>query len=186
VPAIPPKSFDQYPWWMRFLFRRQKRTYGEVLTPSLLWGRSPKVFATFGLLYAAFERRSSPLPPALRSLVMVRVSQINHCAFCIDMNSATLLKRGIPLSKLEALPNWRASNLFSDEERLALEYAESMTTPTLGVGEELRGRLKNRFSEDAIVELTGLIAFQNMSAKFNAALAIPPQGLCIIPPNPNI
>jgi len=171
---------------MRFLFRRQKRTYGEVLTPSLLWGRSPKVFATFGLLYAAFERRSSPLPPALRSLVMVRVSQINHCAFCIDMNSATLLKRGIPLSKLEALPNWRASNLFSDEERLALEYAESMTTPTLGVGEELRGRLKNRFSEDAIVELTGLIAFQNMSAKFNAALAIPPQGLCIIPPNPNI
>ena len=186
MPAISPKPLDQYPWWMRLLIRKQKRTYGEPLLPALLWGRSPRVFAAFALLYAAFERRSSPLPPPLRLLVMVRVSQINHCAFCVDMNSATLIERGISMSKLEGLANWNGSNLYTDDERVALEYAESVTLPTLGVSDDLRRRLKDRFTDDALIELTGLIAFQNMSAKFNSALDIPAQGLCVVPPRPAV
>ncbi|MBI4274816.1 MAG: carboxymuconolactone decarboxylase family protein, partial [Rhizobiales bacterium] len=46
----------------------------------------------------ALDRRSSPISPALRSLITVRVLQINHCAFCIDINSATLLKRGVSMA----------------------------------------------------------------------------------------
>ena len=49
------------------------------------------------------------------------------------------------------------------------------------VDDDLRLRLKQRWSEDAIVELTGLIAFQNLSSKFNAALAVPAQGFCRLP-----
>ncbi len=82
-----------------------------------------------------------------------------------------------------ALPDWRNSNLYSDEERLALEFAEAVTITEPGVSDDLRARLKTRWNDDTIVELTGLIAFQNLSSKFNSALDVPPQGFCMIPNN---
>lgn len=176
---VSGKPLRDYPWFIRLFFWKQKRSYGRVLEPGLVWGRSPKVFAAVALLYGALDRRSSPLPPALRSLVTVRVSQINHCAFCVDINSATLAKRGVGMNKVEAVGTWRESPLFTPDERLALEYAEAMTIAD--VGAELRQRLAHRWDEDTIVELTGLIAFQNLSSKFNAALDIPAQGFCVMP-----
>lgn len=182
--AISAKPLHRYPLFIRLFFWKQKRTYGQVLVPGLLWGRSPWVFAAVALLYGALNRRRSPLSPALRSLVTVRVSQINQCAFCVDINSDTLLKRGVALEKVEALASWRTSPLFSEDEKLALEYAEAMTISDRGVGDDLRERLKRRWSEDYVVELTGLIAFQNLSSKFNAALDVPSQGFCMAPPKP--
>ena len=179
--VVSAKEIADYPWFIRFFFWKQKRTYGRVLDPGLLWGRSPWVFAAVALLYGALDRRSSPLSPALRSLVTVRVSQINHCAFCVDINSATLTKRGVPMEKIDALAAWRDSPLFTPDEKLALEYAEAMTITEPGVSDELRARLKRHWPDDVIVELTGLIAFQNLSSKFNAALDVPPQGFCSIP-----
>lgn len=176
---IETKSLTDYPWFIRLFFWKQRRTYGRVLDPGLLWGRSPWVFASVALLYGALDRRSSPLRPALRSLVTVRVSQINHCAFCVDINSATLAERGVKTDKIDALSDWRSSLLFDEEERLALEYAEAITVNQ--VADELRVRIKKRWSDDAIVELTGLIAFQNLSSKFNAALDVPAQGFCRVP-----
>lgn len=178
---ITPKPVSSYPWWVRIFFWKQRLSYGRILDPSLLWARSPKVFASVALLYGALNRSSSPLSPALRSLVTVRVSQINQCAFCVDINSATLAQRGVPIEKIEQLSQWRVSSLFSADERLALTYAEAVTMPSPGVTDELREKLKVRWDEDAIVELTGLIAFQNLSSKFNAALDVPSQGFCKLP-----
>src|SRR5476651_911090 len=135
--TIAAKPLSQYPWFVRLFFWKQKWTYGRILDPGLLWGRSPWVFAAVALLYGALDRRSSPLPPALRSLVTVRISQINHCAFCVDINSATLLKRGVSMQKMDALANWQSSTLFTPGERLALEYAEAMTASGAGVTDDL-------------------------------------------------
>jgi AhpD family alkylhydroperoxidase len=186
MPFVTARPIAEYPWYVRLFFWKQRRTYGRVLDPGLLWGRSPKVFAAVAMLYGALDRRSSPLSPALRSLVTVRVSQINHCAFCVDINSATLAKRGVPMEKIDALGTWRESLLFSPEERLALEYAEAMTVTHPGVGDDLRQKLKQQWNGDTIVELTGLIAFQNLSSKFNAALDVPAQGFCILQKGPSI
>lgn len=181
MPPVTARPISEYPWYARLLFWKQRRTYGRVLDPGLLWARSPKVFAALALLYGALDRRSSPLSPALRSLLTVRVSQINHCAFCVDINSATLIKRGASLEKIAALGSWRDSTLFGADERLALEYAEAMTTQHPGVSDNLRSRLKLQWTDETIVELTALIAFQNMSSKFNAALDVPSQGFCVLP-----
>lgn len=180
--TIPAKQLSEYPWYVRLFFWKQKKTYGRILDPGLIWGRSPKVFASVALLYGALDRRSSPLAPALRSLVTVRVSQINHCAFCVDINSATLAKRGVMMDKIDALSTWRKSALFNPDEILALEYTEAMTITTAGVSNDLRTKLKSQWDDDTIVELTGLIAFQNLSSKFNAALDVPSQGFCRLPP----
>ena len=178
---VQTKPLAAYPWFIRAFFWKQEKTYGRVLEPGLLWGRSPWVFAALALLYGALNRKRSPLDPALRSLVTVRVSQINHCAFCIDINAATLLKRGVAMDKVEALQDWRESDLFSDLERDALDYAEAMTRSDREVDDALVSRLKHYFDDDGLVELTGLIAFQNMSSKFNSALDVPAQGFCRIP-----
>jgi AhpD family alkylhydroperoxidase len=176
---VSAKPLREYPAFIRLFFWNQKRKYGRVLDPGLLWGRSPVVFAAVALLYGALDRRGSPLLPALRSLVTVRVSQINHCAFCVDINSATLQKRGVSDSKIDELHDWKGSTLFSADERLALEYAEAMTLNQ--ISDDLRARLKTQWNENTIVELTGLVAFQNLSSKFNAALDVPAQGFCSLP-----
>ena len=87
------------------------------------------------------------------------------------------------MEKVDALPQWQDSALFDSEERLALEYAEAMTLNR--VDDDLRARLKAHWSDDALVELTGLIAFQNLSSKFNAPLDVPAQGFCRVPRPPS-
>jgi AhpD family alkylhydroperoxidase len=134
-------------------------------------------------LYGVLDRRSSPLDPVLRSLVTVRISQMNWCQFCVDINSATLAKRSGSQAKVEALESWRESNQFDAKEKAALEYAEAMTDSTRRVTDEMVIRLREFFEDDAIVELTGLIAFQNLSSKFNSALDVPAQGFCRLPPH---
>jgi AhpD family alkylhydroperoxidase len=178
---ISPKPLRAYPWYLRPFFWNQRRKYGAVLDSALAWARAPRLFLGVAILYGMIDRRSSPLEPALRSLVTVRVSQINHCRFCVDLNSATLVKRGASLAKVEALERWRESALFDARERTALEYAEAMTYSDRGVDDALVARVKREFDDDAVVELTGLVAFQNLSSKFNGALAVPPQGFCRMP-----
>jgi AhpD family alkylhydroperoxidase len=169
------------PWYLQPFFWNQRRKYGSVLDASLLWARSPKLFLGVAILYGMIDRSSSPVDPCLRSLLTVRVSQINHCRFCIDLNSATLLRRGASMDKIMALENWRNSSLFDERERAALDYAEGMTRSDIQIENDHFQNLRAHYEDDAIVELTGLVTFQNMSSKFNGALDIPSQGFCQLP-----
>ena len=178
MPFIDTPVEHHFPWYVRLFFWNQKRRYGAVLEPARLWGRSPRVFATLALLYGALDRRSSPIEPTLRSLVSVRVSQINWCAFCVDINSANVLKRGVEQAKLTELATFETSTRFSEREKAALSYAEAMTYSENQTTAMHFERLRAEFDDDAIVELTALIAFQNLSSKFNAALNVTPQGFC--------
>ena len=178
MPVITTPADYRFPWYVRLFFWNQKRRYGAVLEPARLWGRTPKVFAAVALLYGALDRRSSPIEPALRSLITVRVSQINWCAFCVDINSALALKRGGSLDKLAELDRFESSALFSEREKAALAYAEAVTCSDRRPTAEYLARLRHHFDDDAIIELTGLIAFQNLSSKFNAALGVEAQGFC--------
>lgn len=168
----------RYPWYVRLIFAFQRRRYGAELESARLWGRIPRAFLALTLLYRALDRNSSPIEPALRSLLTVRVSQINWCEFCVDLNSAAALERHVPETKLDALKDFEHSPFFSDREKAALAYAETMTRSTGKADATLMAELKRHFDEDAIIELTALIAFQNLSSKFNATLGVPPQGFC--------
>jgi AhpD family alkylhydroperoxidase len=169
-----------YPWYVKLFFWNQKRRDGQVLEPAKLWGRSPKVFVALALLYGALDRKSSPIEPSLRSLITVRVSQINWCKFCVDINSMMVLKRGNSEAKLADLARFSLSPLFTEREKAALYYAEKVTLSDAQVSAENREKLSLHFTENEIIELTGLISFQNMSSKFNAALDVQPQGFCKI------
>lgn len=178
---ISAKPLRTYPWYLRPFFWSQRRNYGEVLVPGLLWGRVPRVFMAVAILYGVLDRWRSRIDPVLRSLVTVRVSQLNWCRFCVDINSATLARRTGSMDKVQALEGWRESDLFDARERAVLDYAEAMTCSDLQVTDAMVECLREYFDEDAVVELTGLIAFQNMSSKFNSALDVPAQGFCTLP-----
>ena len=175
---ITIKELCKYPFFLHPFFWNQKRKYGVVLNPALLWARVPKLFTAVAILYGVLDRKGSPLNPILRSLVTVRVSQINCCDFCVDINSATLAKRTGSMNKIENLLNWKESEVYSEKEKVVLEYTEAITDTNLRVNEELMSRVKNFFDDDTVIELTGLIAFQNLSSKFNSALDVEAQGFC--------
>lgn len=174
---IRPKINHEYPWWIRIVFFFQKRKYGAVPEPLLLWGRIPQVMKGFLAMFRAFNRKNSPLDPQLRALICTKVSQINACAFCVDMNSALFLKWGGD-DKLTDLKNFQTSSKFNQKEKTALKYAEIVSQSHSEIEESLFLELKQYFSDDAIVELTALIAFQNMSSQFNTALGTSAFGFC--------
>lgn len=84
-------------------------------------------------------------------------------------------------AKLRDAVNWRDSARFSQAERLALDYAERITTTGQRVDEDLFARLKAHFTEAQIVELTAAVALENFRSKFNPPLGIEAQGFCLIP-----
>ena len=76
-----------------------------------------------------------------------------------------------------ALADYAVSPLYNEEEKTALEYADQITITGREVSEELFSRLRNFYDDDALVELTEIIAWENASSKFNRALRIPSQEL---------
>jgi len=184
MPIIATPSDYRFPWYVRLFFWNQKRRYGGVLESARLWARMPKVFAALALLYGALDRRTSSIESTLRSLITVRVSLINGCHFCVDLNSFLVLRRGLDPEKLAAIADFDTSPLFSEREKAALAYAEAVTDSGRRPASKHFEQLRRHFDDDAIVELTALIAFQNLSSKFNAALGVEPQGFCPVIPKP--
>ncbi len=84
---------------------------------------------------------------------------------------------GIPDEKILAMAEYATSPLYSEVERVTLEYADCMTITGREVSDELFARLRTFYSDDELVELTEIIAWENASSKFNRALRIPSQGL---------
>lgn len=170
---------QKLPGSLRPIVAMQEKHFGAVLNPTRWWARYPYLFWLIALFVGFLERRRAKIDAVTRSLVMTRVSQLCHCEFCIDANGLLLAQRSGSMDKVLAVANWPQETMFSERERAALAYADAMTATPPAVGDDLKATLKAHFDERAITELTALIAFQNLSARFNAALDIPAQGLCV-------
>jgi len=119
----------------------------------------------------------SGLRYALVHLLYLRASQINGCAYCIDLHTRDLLKGGMSQEKLVLLPVWReAGELFSEQERAALAWCETVTNVSqTGIPDQEYEAVKSHFSEKQLVDLTmaiGLInAYNRMAISFRATPA---------------
>jgi AhpD family alkylhydroperoxidase len=121
---------------------------------------SPTVYAAF--LQASKALENCELDVQLIELVYLRVSQINGCAFCLEMHSKALRKQGIEQVKLDALAGWRVSHQFSDRERAALAWAEDLTDIARTRAEDaVYEPLLAWFSATEISDLTFAISLMN-------------------------
>lgn len=102
-----------------------------------------------------FVRKSSKLEPPLIELVKMRASQINGCAFCIDMHSKDARVQGETEQRLYALNAWRETPFFTDRERAALAWTEAVTLVSEGhVPDDVYEDARRQFSEEELVNLT--------------------------------
>jgi AhpD family alkylhydroperoxidase len=105
----------------------------------------------------------SGLPPALVDLIYLRVSQINNCAYCLDIHTRDLLKKGQKIEKLALVQAWaEAGHLFDERERAALAWAETVTrVAETGVPDEAYQAARAVFEERELVDLTIAIGLMN-------------------------
>jgi uncharacterized peroxidase-related enzyme len=181
VSWIDPPPPRAHAWPVRLLLALLARDGRRPSASVRQWARTPRAFLSFLALYQALDRRGSPIDAGLRALVMARVSQVARCASCVDLNGARALERGVSPERVAALAEHATSPLFDARERAALGFADAVTAGA-AVPEDVRRALRAAgFDDDAIVELAALVAFQNMSSRFNAALDVPAEGLCAVP-----
>jgi alkylhydroperoxidase family enzyme len=90
------------------------------------------------------------------------------------------MQAGLSEDKIQEVERFATSPRFDERERLALECAEAMTITGRDVTDELFARVRARYSEDEVVELTAAVALENFRSKFNRALRIGAQGFCVI------
>jgi len=103
-----------------------------------------------------------PLDNVIIELAFLRVSQINGCAYCLDMHSKALRKMDVAQTKLDQLAGWQVSHAYSERERAALAWAESMTLiAATGAPDSVYEPLKVHFSDVEISELTFAIGLMN-------------------------
>jgi AhpD family alkylhydroperoxidase len=115
-----------------------------------------------GLLATSKALSESSLGVPLVELIYLRISQINGCAFCLDKHSASLRENGVPQRKLDQLAGWRVSELFDARERVALQWAETLThVAENSAPDERYTPLKEHFTDTEISDLTLVISLMN-------------------------
>lgn len=106
--------------------------------------------------------QSSEIPARLRALVELRTSQINGCAYCVDMHSREARTAGETQQRLDCLPVWRETEFYDERERAALAWAESVTLVSqTGVPDSVFEEMRRQFTEKEVVDLTLIIATMN-------------------------
>jgi AhpD family alkylhydroperoxidase len=135
---------------------------------------SPEGYKAFGGVYMTLQK--SALPNELINLVYLRVSEINGCAYCIDMHSRDLLKSGLDVEKLVLVPVWRdAGKVFSGRERAALAWAETVTqVAETGVPDQDYDAAAAEFDDRELADLTYAIALMNAFNRFGISFRSTP------------
>lgn len=137
--------------------------------------QSPELFNKLAALNMQISR--SGLDETICHLVEIRASQINGCAFCVDMHVKQATIHGERPLRLHHLAIWRESPLFSARERAALAWTEVLTQlPPHGVPDELYARVREQFSEKELTDLTYAVMVINAWNRVNVAFTSVPGG----------
>jgi alkylhydroperoxidase family enzyme len=158
----------------RWFYRRK---YGAMLDPGAAIGHNMQV----GRSYAIFEMQAErwhTLDRGLKDLAVTAAAARIRCAWCMDFGFwAATVGHAVPAAKIEAVPAWRDSDLFSELELLVVAYAEAMTATPPEVTDEIVAELGRHLSEAQLVELTAVIAVENLRSRINSALGLTAPGL---------
>jgi alkylhydroperoxidase family enzyme len=135
----------------------------------------------------SFERKVEDwgeLDPLLKSYAQLASAGVIGCSWCLDFGYFKAHNDRLDLDKVREVPRWRESEVFTPLERDVLEYAEAMSLTPPTVTDELVARLLDQLGAPAVVELTQMVALENMRSRFNSAAGLQSQGysdVCELP-----
>ncbi len=169
----------------RALAKLTGRETARMIEPLTMYGTVPRLLKA----YATLEQATAKLhgvPKRLHALAELKAATLTHCEYCIDLGSQVSRRWGLSDEELLALPSYRTSPLFSDLDKLVLDYAVGMSRTPVEVSDELVAHLREHFNNAQLVELTHHIALENMRGRFNLALGVGSAGfsegmVCAVP-----
>jgi alkylhydroperoxidase family enzyme len=175
----PPRTLSY-----RIASRFSRRRYGAVLDPVAAVAHNRQVGLAYGIFELQVERWRT-LDRGLKDLAVMMAAATIGCSWCMDFGYwESVTRHDVPAEKIRAVPHWRDSGAFTEVERLVLEYAEAMTGTPPSVTDEMAERLRGHLSQAQLVELTAIVAVENLRSRMNAALGLTAQGFkdrCDIP-----
>ncbi len=160
-----------------------------MIGPLEAYARIPRLLLGYGALEDATARMHG-VPERLKALAELKAATMSSCEYCIDIGSQIARRTGLSDEQLLALPRYGESEHFDDLEKLVLDYAVGMSSTPVAVSDELFERLARVFDAAQLVELTNVIALENMRGRFNLALGFGAAGfsegaVCAVPePHP--
>jgi AhpD family alkylhydroperoxidase len=175
----------------RFMRRGMKKmtgreaAHGSGLEPLEIWAVRPKMMNGMGKFQQAV-RKGTAVDERLKNLVELKGAQMIGCEFCVDLGSQICRNSGLSDDELLALPRYRSSDLFSEREKLALDFAVGVMRTPVDVSDELFARMREHFSDEQLVELTALLTLVNLD-RLNAAFGVGSagfsEGMVCVPPD---
>jgi len=177
----------------RFMTRGMKKltgrdaARGSGIEPLQVWAYQPKMMTAMGKFQGAV-RKGSLVDERTKNLVELKGAQMIGCEYCVDLGSQICRNSGFSDAELLALPRYRQSDLFTDREKLALDFAVGVMRTPVDVSDDLFARLKEHFTDEQLVEITALLTVVNLD-RFNAAFGIGSAGfsdgmVCVPPDRP--
>jgi alkylhydroperoxidase family enzyme len=177
-------------WFMRKGMKKltgREAAHGSGIEPIEIWAHRPKMMSGMGKFQQAV-RKGRTVDERLKNLVELKGAQMIGCEFCMDLGSQICRNSGFSDEELLALPRYRQSALFTEREKLALDYAVAVMRTPVEVTDELFAQMKEHFSDKQMVEITALLTVVNLD-RFNAAFGIGSAGfsegmVCVPPERP--
>jgi len=172
------------PRMMKKLTGREPQT-GSGIEPMEIWAHQPKMMIAMGKFNQAV-RKGKSIDERLKNLIELKGAQMIGCEYCVDLGSQICRNSGFSDDELQALARYRQSDLFTDREKLALDYTVAVMRTPVEVTDELVARMKEHFSDEQLVEITALLTVVNLD-RFNAAFGIGSagfsEGMVCVPPD---
>jgi alkylhydroperoxidase family enzyme len=161
------------------------KKFGRSVDPIAAASHHSGVLIAMGALETAVEKTWNKLDPTLRWLAIQQTGMLIGCSWCIDYGYFEGMHQGVHPDKVRAVGSgWHESALFSEIERLVLEYAERATLAPVEISDALSAQLHLHLNDAEIVELSAWVALENLRSRFNAGLGLRSQGFadsCDIP-----
>jgi AhpD family alkylhydroperoxidase len=158
---------------------------GSGMEPMEIWAYQPKMMMGMGRFNQAV-RKGKAVDERTKNLLELKGAQMIGCEFCVDLGSQICRNSGLSDEELLALPRYRQSALFTEREKLALDYTVAVMRTPVEVTDELFARMKEHFTDKQLVEITALLTLVNLD-RFNAAFGIGSagfsEGMVCVPPD---
>jgi alkylhydroperoxidase family enzyme len=160
----------------RYAWRFSKKKFGTIADPLRAAAHHTGVLMASGAMETVVDKRWDQLDINLRWLAIQAVSAEIGCTWCIDYGYYEAMNQGVDPQKVRNVPQWRDADVYTDTERLVLEYAVAASATPAVISDEVAARLQAAFTPAEIVELAGWIALENLRSRTNAALGLRSQG----------
>jgi alkylhydroperoxidase family enzyme len=155
--------------------RFSRKLFGDVPEPAeVMWHNRAVLRSSMG--FGGKVQKWDQVDPNLKSFAHMAVAAQVGCSWCLDLNYFMAHNEGLDEAKASEVPRWRESRVFTGLERDVMEYAEAMTETPPRVTDAMFAKLLAQLGAPAMVELTAVVGFANMSTRGNTAMGIESQG----------